>query len=531
MKQLFFYLIMFITAISNAQELSIVEVNNENLGGLQSFVHGEHQSNVVIFGGRLDGLHRRQPFAAFDIAGHNAEIQLWNTNTQNVISVATSSFPDSIAEQIHSTNANFTQYGEYLLVAGGYGYSAIFGDHITFPRLLVFHIPTLIQAIQTNQGLSASCVGIYHDDRFAVTGGKMVVMDNIFYLIGGHRFDGRYNPMGPDHGPGFTQVYTNAIRRFEWNTNNGLIWMSEWSDANLLHRRDFNVLPSIHPASQQQNISVYSGVFQLTNDIPYLNAVHVTPQGFSEVPNFAQYYNHYHCGSFGMFNADTQQMSHYFFGGIAQYYDSAGVLIQDNNVPFVKSIAKVVHDAQGNWTEHLLPIQMPDYLGAGSEFILADGVGVFENGVIQIVPEWSNLDSVLLGYIYGGIRSSAKNIFWTNEGDLSSAAPTVFAVYYHPNQGQSTVNIQSVNGWQLQVYPNPFNESVYLNIELSMSSDVKVEWRDVSGKLIENEEFKNQSPGKHEFVFNEKSHWVGGTYLLTVTAEGKSFSQRVIFSD
>jgi hypothetical protein len=531
MKKSLLFLLILISGMAKAQELSIVEMNNTNLGGLQSFVHGEHQNYVVIFGGRLDGLHRRQPFAAFDIAGHNTEIQLWNTNTQNVISVSTSSFPDSIAEQIHSTNANFTQQGEYLLVAGGYGYSAIQGDHITFPRLLVFHIPTLIQAIQTNQSLLPSCIGIYHHDGFAVTGGKLVVMDNIFYLIGGHRFDGRYNPMGPDHGPGFTQVYTNAIRRFEWNINNGVVWLPEWNDPNLLHRRDFNVLSTIVPVSQQQNISIYSGVFQIGNDIPYLNAVSVQPQGFSEVPDFAQYYNHYHCGSFGVFNSSNQKMSHYFFGGIAQYYDSSGVLIQDNNVPFVRTVAKVEQAANGAWTEHLLPFQLPDYLGAGSEFIPAEGIATFSNGVIEYLPEWNNQDSVLLGYLYGGIRSSAKNIFWTNDGDLSSAAPTVFKVYYHPEHAQSVINQQSFNGWQMQVYPNPFNESIYLSIELDNSSDVIVEWRDAEGKLLETNAFNAQDAGKHEYVISNKSHWIGGTYLMTVTAEGKSFTQRVIFSD
>jgi hypothetical protein len=531
MKNLSFVLFLFMGIAVNAQELSIVEINNTNLGGLQSFVHAEYQNDVVIFGGRLDGLHRRQPFAAFDIAGHNTSIQLWNTATQDVISMPTTSFPDSIAEQIHCTNANFTQQGDYLLVAGGYGYSAIAGDHITFPRLLVFHLPTLIQAMQTNTAMYPACVAVYNDERFAVTGGKLVAMDQLFYLVGGHRFDGRYNPMGPDHGPGFTQVYTNAIRRFQWNSNDGITWLTEWNDPNLLHRRDFNVLASIVPGTQNQNISVYSGVFQVANDIPFLNAVNITPQGFSEIPNFAQYYNHYHCGSFGLFQPTSQTMSHYFFGGIAQYYDSLGVLIQDNNVPFVKSIAKVVQDANGNWTEHLLPIQLPDYLGAGSEFIPAPGLNIFENGVIQHMPEWDSQDSILLGYLYGGIRSSAKNIFWDNEGNLSIAAPTVFQVFFHPQAAQSVVNPQSFNGWQMQVYPNPFNQTIYLQLELNTMTDVKIEWRDLSGKLIETNAFASQAPGKHEYVFNEKSHWIGGTYLMTVTAEGKTFSQRVIFSN
>jgi hypothetical protein len=48
-----------------------------------------------------------------------------------------------------------------------------------------------------------------------------------------------------------------------------------------------------------------------------------------------------------------------FFGGIAQYYDSLGILVQDNNVPFVKTIARVTRDASGTMAEYKLPIVMP----------------------------------------------------------------------------------------------------------------------------------------------------------------------------
>jgi hypothetical protein len=71
----------------------------------------------------------------------------------------------------------------------------------------------------------------------------------------------------------------------------------------------------------------------------------------------------------------------------------------------------------------------------------------------------------------------------------------------------------------MQVYPNPFNQTIYLQLELNTMTDVKIEWRDLSGKLIETNAFASQAPGKHEYVFNEKSHWLGGTYLMNVTAE------------
>ena len=116
-----------------------------------------------------------------------------------------------------------------------------------------------------------------------------------------------------------------------------------------------------------------------------------------------------------------------FFGGIAQYYDSAGVRIKDDNVPFVKTIARVTRDGDGNMTEHKLPVEMPAFLGAGSEFIRADNLPEYANEVIKL--DEIKADSILIGYIFGGIRSSEPEIFWSNNGTQSAANSEIYKVF------------------------------------------------------------------------------------------------------
>ena len=48
--------------------INIEPLNITGLGGLQAYAFGQHNGKWLIIGGRLDGLHRRQPFAAFDKA-------------------------------------------------------------------------------------------------------------------------------------------------------------------------------------------------------------------------------------------------------------------------------------------------------------------------------------------------------------------------------------------------------------------------------------------------------------------------------
>ena len=74
-------------------------------------------------------------------------------------------------------------------------------------------IPATIQAVINNTSL-VSHIRQISDPLFQVTGGRLEKIGELYYLVGGQKFIGRYNPMGPDMGPGFIQEYTNQIRKF-----------------------------------------------------------------------------------------------------------------------------------------------------------------------------------------------------------------------------------------------------------------------------------------------------------------------------
>jgi hypothetical protein len=121
--------------------------------------------------------------------------------------------PIGLQEQLSSTNMEFFQEGDYLYLAGGYGYSNTSADHITYPNLSAVKVPDVINAVINATSFTTNFRQIT-DTMFAVTGGYLNKINNTFYLTGGQKFIGRYNPMGPTHGPGFIQEYTNASRKF-----------------------------------------------------------------------------------------------------------------------------------------------------------------------------------------------------------------------------------------------------------------------------------------------------------------------------
>ncbi|MDB9882309.1 hypothetical protein OAD66_04155 [Bacteroidia bacterium] len=166
----------------------------------------------------MDGLHQRQPFAAFNAAGNNTQIIVVDPVARQKWSAPLASLPAIVQDQLSSTNMEFYQDGNYLYAIGGYGYSAMVGDHTTYSNLTAIDVPATINAVINNTSFTSYFRQIT-DAKFAVTGGYLNKIYNTYYLVGGQKFLERYNPMGPDHGPGFTQEYTDAIHKFKINDN------------------------------------------------------------------------------------------------------------------------------------------------------------------------------------------------------------------------------------------------------------------------------------------------------------------------
>lgn len=397
----------------------------KGLVGIQSFTVGVHNGKWLILGGRTDGLHRRQPWATFDEAGQNRQLIVVDPVVLKKWSVPLTTLSISIQEQLSSTNMEFHQDGDYLYITGGYGYSKSAEDHITYPYLTAVKISDVINSIIEGSSFKSFFRQI-KDEQFAVTGGYLNKIYKTFYLTGGQRFDGRYNPM--NH-PTFTQEYTNSIRKFVIRDNGSelkVIHLQGITDTVNLHRRDYNVIPQIMPGGQE-GLTAFSGVFQVGADLPFLNCVNIDSAGYAVNNDFSQYYNHYHCAHIPLYCASANEMHNLFFGGIAQYRDSSGILVQNADVPFVKTIARVTRDSRGKMAEYKLPVEMPSYLGAGSEFIRTENLPLYNNGVIKF--DKLSADSTFVGYVLGGILSADPNIFWTNDGTQSEACKNIFRVY------------------------------------------------------------------------------------------------------
>lgn len=525
---------LHISAQSNPFDLYLEPLTINSLPGVQSYAYGQYNGYWLIAGGRLDGLHKAMGMGMmgtpFPASGNNNQLIVVSPATQQVYTSPLTSLAVDIQEQMSSTNAEFFQEGNYLYLIGGYGYSSAASKHITFSKLIAVDLPGIINAIIAGNSIN-SYIRQINDPEFQVTGGELEKIDDVYYLVGGHNFDGTYHHM---MGMGmFTQTYTNQLRKFRLSdngTNINITHLAAITDTLAFHRRDYNVVKQIMPDGKQ-GLTAFSGVFQVSADIPYLNCVNIDSNGYSINNSFSQYYNHYQCANLPVYSAAENQMHTLFFGGIAQYFDSAGVLTQDNNVPFVKTIARVSRDANGVMSEYKLPVEMPSLLGAGSELIPADSLPIFENGVLKLDDLSS--DTTLVGYIYGGISSPQANVFTGSMmgSNGTSASAKIFKVYLVKNQPATSVhelNKQSQHSLQLQVSPNPNDGTFRISYFLPKPTLVDIFISDATGRMVSHRVISDASEGQNLLTYRLKELQSGGVYNICIETAQEKAAQRVI---
>lgn len=466
------------------RNIVLQEITIPNMPGLQAFAWGQHDGEWLLIGGRTDGLHQRQPFAAFLAADNNTAAYVVNPQTEQVWSATLTTLPTAVYMQLQSTNMEFQQVGDMLYIIGGYGYSTVAADHITHPRLTAVQVPNMIAAIKTGQPAAAHVRSIV-DNRMEVTGGYLGMLGDTCLLVGGQRFVGRYNPMGPDFGPGFIQQYTNAIRRFRISDDGTSLGITDYEqvvDTVNLHRRDYNLVAQVFPDGSW-GYTAFSGVFQYGANTPWLNTVDIDANGYTVVPGFEQLLNQYHGAHLAAYDAMANRMSSVFFGGIGRYYfDANDQLIDDASVPFVNTISRVQREANGAMAEAAIG-EMPALLGASAEFIKVPGVPEVFDGIIAL--EALQGDTVLAGHIVGGIQSSAQNIFFVNNGTQSDATARVFRVLLVQDNATGLDEGSPIAEPTLAISSNGPDEIV-LTLNLPMSGFAQLDLLDSSGRVVRN---------------------------------------------
>lgn len=477
--------------------LDFEPVIGETVPGFHSFAFAEYGSKWVFIGGRTNGMHGVNVNDGFPTEYSNNRVVVLDTTDWQWSYASLSQLPIAVADPLRSTNMQHYQKGDTLFMIGGYGWDSLQEKYSTFATLTAINLPGIIQAVENGDS-------IYHnirqitDTNLAVCGGELNSIDNTFYLVMGHKFDGRY--ADPPNSLFFTQRYTDAIRKFNIvNTPDTLAIanFTELVDTNNYHRRDLNVVKLKYDNGDK--LVAMGGVFQKTANLPFTSPVVISADSVKTYTNFTQHYNQYTTGHFVIDSNDGFIVV--LLGGMGTHmYEqespwSEQNIEYDSLVPFTTENVQYgfgnfgptypgyvsVSPGQFQGWDGYVATELPGYLGSNSKFI-ADKAGVVYNPAKEAFN--SNLldqfgwypSRVFVGYLFGGIRGTQPN------NAVSSANDTIYRVYYR------NMNIMSVKevlptAQIKNLYPNPANDNTVLQLAVSKPQQITVSIIATNGAL------------------------------------------------
>jgi len=138
----------------------------------------------------------------------------------------------------------------------------------------------------------------------------------------------------------------------------------------------------------------------------------------------------------------------------------------------------------------------------------------------------------LVGYIYGGISSTAANIFLTNTGTQSTASSQIFKVYVIKNAtlGVHELNEQSIGTIKMQVFPNPNDGDFAVKFYLKESAETKISLFSIDGRKIEEFILNNLSAGENTYQPKIEKSKLTGTYILNIETFYEKATQKIIIN-
>lgn len=512
----------------NAQEYFRIELEEFSINGnpgIHSAAVGTYNNNWIIIGGRTNGLHGFNAIDPFSTNGNNNNIYLINAEDETIQSVSLNNLNTELREALVTSNMQFYQPNDTLLyIVGGYGWNDSAQEFITSRALVAVNLKLLSQRIEAQNNSIEDCFQFIKDERLAVCGGHLKKIDNTYYLVFGHLFDGTYTRN--NSGLHF-QKYTRAIRKFEIenNTQLSITNYTETYDSINFRRRDYNLVSQIFP-DRTYGFTAFTGVFQEVFTLPYLNTIDITENGYSVNNTFNQNLNQYHTAVMPLYDSLNNFMHTIFFGGIGLYYrDTVGnTLVVDSLVPFVNTISMVTRDSLGNMVEYELDARFPALLGTNAEFIPLQNISKYEGNILNLN---SLNNKTLVGYIFGGIESPEQNISNTDPSN-SFATQRIYKVYINKNEPDTTITSNYypiIEPASLKILPNPFDNSFQLQLKSLHKKQLSVKMFGANKQLIQ--QVYNGNEAIHNFEI-DAAHLASGLYFIELRTDKYRKVYRVV---
>jgi hypothetical protein len=240
--------------------------------------------------------------------------------------------------------------------------------------------------------------------------------------------------------------------------------------------------------------------------------------------DFNQYLSHYHSASIAFYDSQNKEMHSLFLGGLSQYDYENEKLIKDDLVPFVKTISLLTQNSKGSYTEYKLNQQMPALLGSSAEFFFNPEIPQVKHEIIDL--QKLSGDTVLLGYVFGGIESNTPNPFSNNTISQTRANPRLYKVKLIKDALAHTDYLKKIP--DVTVFPNPNTDG---KVKIQFPFDVNqatVNIYNNIGALVQNTTLKPCNNSGMEFEIDPKIP-AQILYLHILGPDGQTYRKKLVW--
>ena len=215
----------------------------------------------------------------------------------------------------------------------------------------------------------------------------------------------------------------------------------------------------------------------------------------------------------------TPVIAHLFDGADENYITEqyGGLIVSTSELDLAAQYSNDGTEDDVLW--YTLVLEEPTTLPAGS--VIGAGFEHYGGSSVQIWESQYTYDNT--AFVYGPFGSgSAYDWYYTNE------TPMV-RLNLNPD-ATNTVSVKEVASANFQFYPlapNPANASTRLQYRLDQNSDVALEVRDITGKLVTRINRGTQAVGYHSITLDVEEY-NAGVYMTTLVVNGARATERLL---
>ena len=215
----------------------------------------------------------------------------------------------------------------------------------------------------------------------------------------------------------------------------------------------------------------------------------------------------------------TPVIAHLFDGADENYITEqyGGLIVSTSELDLAAQYSNDGTEDDVLW--YTLVLEEPTTLPAGS--VIGAGFEHYGGSSVQIWESQYTYDNT--AFVYGPFGSgSAYDWYYTNE------TPMV-RLNLNPD-ATNTVSVKEVASANFQFYPlapNPANASTRLQYRLDQNSDVALEVRDITGKLVTRINRGTQAVGYHSITL-DVDEYNAGVYMTTLVVNGARATERLL---